>query len=180
VLEWPVLPAVKETAGLVDGHHMPQRSRRRRAGNEAGAVFLEFTLVAPLFLAIVLAIFTGGQAYTSKISLIESVREGARYGASLPLGSGVTAVTTWESGVKTRVVDASGGDVASADVCVKLVLPTGGTDCGLSDPPGASNEPTVHLVKVSATKPATLQFFFFTTSTTMHGHLVARFERDTG
>jgi hypothetical protein len=78
------------------------------------------------------------------------------------------------------VVEASGGDVAAGDVCVKLVLPTGGSDCGLADPPGASNEPTVHLVKVSATRPATLEFFFFQTDTVMRGELVARFERDTG
>lgn len=137
-------------------------------------------MVLPLFLALVLGIFTGGHAYSDKISLMEAVREGARYGASLPLGTGPTAVTSWETGVRNRLVEASGGEVAAGDVCVKLVLPTGGSDCGLSDPPGAANEPTVHLVKVSATKPAKLEFFFFSTDTVMRGKLVARFERDTG
>lgn len=154
--------------------------RRRPPTTDRGGVVVEFALVLPVFLALVLGIFTGGQAYTDKISLTEAVREGTRYGASLPLGSGPTAVTDWESGVRARVVEASGGDVASADVCVKFVLPTGGADCGLNDPPGALNEPTVHLVKVSATKEATLEFFFFKTDTVMSGKLVARFERDTG
>lgn len=148
--------------------------------NEHGSVVIELAMVAPLFLALVLAIFTGGLTYTNKISLVEAVREGARYGASLPLGTGVGAISTWESSVRSRVVGASGGDIASADVCVKLALPTGGSDCGLADPPGASNEPTVHLVKVSANKPARLEFLFFKMDRVMVGKIVARFERDTG
>jgi Flp pilus assembly protein TadG len=147
---------------------------------ERGAVFFEFALVLPLLLSLVLGIFTGGLAYTNKISVVEGVREGARYGASLPMGSGATAVATWEAGVRDRVLNALGGDGAAVDICVKFVLPTGGTDCGLADPPGASNEPAVHLVKVSASRPASLEFFFFRTSTVLNGKLVARFERDTG
>ncbi len=131
-------------------------------------------------MSLVLGIYTGGLAYTNKVSLVEAVREGSRYGASLPLGTGVGALSTWETGVRNRVVSASGGDVAFADVCVKFVLPTGGSDCGLADPPGASNEPTVHLVKVSATKPARIEFFFFSREPLLRGSLVARFERDTG
>jgi Flp pilus assembly protein TadG len=137
-------------------------------------------LVLPFLLSLVLGLFTGGAAYSDKISVVEAVREGARYGASLPVGSTAGAVATWESTVRSRVVEASGGDIASADVCVKFVLPTGAADCGLSDPPGASNEPAVHLVKVSATKPAKVEFFFFKIDTVLRGKLVARFERDTG
>lgn len=143
-------------------------------------MFLEFALVLPLLLSLILGLYTGGLAYTNKISLVESVREGARYGASLPMGTGASAVTVWETGVKDRVVSASGGDVAAADVCVKFVLPGAGSDCGLTDPPGASNEPTVHLIKVSATKTAKVEFFFFTTNPVMRSQLVARFERDSG
>ena len=143
-------------------------------------MFLEFALVLPLLMSLVLGIYTGGLAYSHKISLVEAIREGARYGASLPVGSGVGAVTTWEAGVRNRVVSASGGDVAYGDVCAKFVLPTGGSDCGLGDPPGATNEPTVHLVKVSATKQAKVEFFFVTLEPLLRGELVARFERDTG
>lgn len=148
--------------------------------DERGAVVVEFGLVLPLLLALFLGIFSGGQAYSDKISLIEAVREGARYGASLPLGTGATPVTTWETGVRDRVVNASGGELVAANVCVKLVLPTGATDCGIADPPGAANEPTVHLVKVSATRSTKLEFFFFTMNPLMNPQQVARFERDTG
>ena len=159
---------------------MPRPRRRPPQRNERGAVFVEFALVLPLLMSLVLGIYTGGQAYTNKIGVVEAVREGARYGASLPMGTDVNALTTWKALVRSRVVDASGGDIASADVCVEFVLPTGATACGLTDPAGASNEPTVHLVKVSATKPAKMEFFFFSKSTTLTGRLVARFERDTG
>ena len=157
-----------------------QRAVRRARRNERGVVLVEFALVLPLLLALFLGIFTGGVAYSNKIGLVEAVREWARFGASLHMGSGAGAVTTWEAQVKNRVVAASAGDVAYGDICVKFVLPTGGTDCGLADPPGASNEPTVHLVKVSAVRSATLEFFFFKSEKVMQGKLVARFERDTG
>src|SRR3954447_20983868 len=164
------------------------RAGRRLLRSERGAVFFEFTLVLPLFMALVLGIYTGGAAYTNKIGLVEAVREGARFGASLPMGTETNAVTNWENKVKDRVVSASGGDVRVEDVCVKWALPalvtttttTPSTTCGLSDPAGAINEPSVHLVKVSATKPAKMEFFLFSKTTTLTGKLVARFERDTG
>ena len=163
---------------MADGYEMPSSARRHRFGSERGSVFLEFAIVMPLLMALVLGIYTGGLAYTNKISLVESVREGARYGASRLVGT--DSVTTWETSVRNRVVSASGGDVAFDDVCVKFVLPTGGSDCGISDPPGASNEPSVHLVKVSATKQSKIEFFFFTSEPLLRGKIVARFERDTG
>jgi len=165
---------------MADGYEMPSSARRHRFGSERGAVFLEFAMVLPLLMSLVLGIYTGGLAYTHKISLVEAVREGARYGASLPVGT--TPVSTWEAGVRERVVSASGGEVAFADVCVKLVLPTpgGASHCGISDPPGASGEPAVRLVKVSATKQAKIEFFFFTSDPVLQGKIVARFERDTG
>jgi hypothetical protein len=86
----------------------------------------------------------------------------------------------WEASVTARVVAASGGQLATADVCAKLVLPIGGTDCGVSDPSGASLEPGVHLAKVSATKGAKIEFLLFSVATTLRSKLAARYERDTG
>jgi len=170
----------KEFAPSADGYEMPWIARLAPARSQRGAVFVEFAMVLPLLLSIVLGIFTGGLAYTNKISVVEAVREGARYGASLEMGTGAGAVAAWEAGIRNRVVSASAGEIALADVCVKFVLPTGGSDCGLADPPGATNEPSVHLVKVRATKPAQIEFFFFTRNLVLHGNLVARYERDTG
>lgn len=140
----------------------------------------ELAMVLPLFLSLLFGVISGGLAYSEKVGVVDAVREGARFGASLKLGSGPAALTTWETTVRNRVVAASGGGLTAASVCVRLVLPNGGTDCGVSDPSGASAESTVHLVKVSASKAATLEFIFFRTSATLQGKLAARYERDTG
>ena len=141
---------------------------------------MEFAIVVPLFLSLLFGVVTGGVAYSSKVGVIEAVREGARFGASLKLGSGPTAVADWEASVRNRVASASGGELTAATVCARLVLPTGGSDCGVGDPSGASSEVAIHLVKVSATKGVTLEFFFFRTTAELKGKLAARYERDTG
>lgn len=140
----------------------------------------ELAMVLPLFLSLLFGVISGGVAYSEKVGVVEAVREGARFGASLKLGSGPTALATWETTVRDRVVAASGGGLSPSSVCVRLVLPNGGTDCGVNDPSGASAESTVHLVKVSASKAATLEFIFLRTSATLQGKLAARYERDTG
>jgi hypothetical protein len=82
--------------------------------------------------------------------------------------------------VKQRVVDMSGGVLSDADVCAALVFPTGATECGVVDPPGASLEASVHLVKVSASRPSTIEFVFFSRTVTLSAAMAARYERDTG
>lgn len=149
-------------------------------GREAGAILVELALVVPVLMSLILGSITGGEAYFRKVGVTESVREGARFGASLQLGTSPTAVADWEANVKARVVAASGGQLTTADVCARLVLPTGGTDCGIADPSGASLEPLVHLAKVSATKGASIEFLFFHVGTTLRSKLAARYERDTG
>ena len=139
---------------------------------------VELAILLPLIVGLALGIFTGGVAYFRKITIVDAVREGARYGASLQADAG--AMAAWETSVKNRVVHVSGGELTAADVCVKLVYASGASDCGVSDPPGASSETTVRLVKVSASKPATIEFVFFATTSTLSGKLAARYERDTG
>ena len=153
---------------------------RAPRGEERGSTLIEFAIVLPLFVALLFGVVTTGVAYSAKVGVIEAVREGARYGASLKLGTGATAVADWEASVRARVAAASGGELAAASVCARLVLPSGATDCGLNDPAGASAEVAVHLVKVSASKAATLEFVVFRTTATLSGRLAARYERDTG
>jgi Flp pilus assembly protein TadG len=144
---------------------------------------VELALVLPLLGALLLGTFSGGSAYFKKISMVDATREGARYGASLRNDAESGGLTTWRQLVKDRVVDLSGGQLTAADVCVDLVTPTGSnTVCGVNDPPGASSDPTVlapaRLVKVSATKPAKLEFLLFTVTPTLSTRVAARYERD--
>ena len=151
--------------------------------DERGAAIVEMALVLPLFMALLLGIFTGGSAYFQKISLVDAVREGARYGASLRTDVATGGLATWRQNVSARVVELSGGQLTAADVCVDLVTPTGtNAVCGVSDPPGAASDPTVlapaRLVKVSAKRATKIEFYFFTTSPTLTAKVVARYERD--
>ena len=81
----------------------------------------EFAIVLPLFLSLLFGVVTGGAAYSTRVGVVEAVREGARYGASLRLGTGPSAVADWESAVRQRVVAASGGDLALGDADVTIL-----------------------------------------------------------
>ncbi len=134
-------------------------------------------------MALLLGIFTGGSAYFQKISLVDAVRDGARYGASLKHDAASGGLAQWRQNVKNRVVELSGGQVTAAQVCAELVTPTGAeTSCGVADPAGAASDPTVlapaSLVKVSVSKPTKLEFVFFTSTPTVTAKAVARYERD--
>ncbi len=138
-------------------------------------------MVLPLAFALLLGVFTGGHAYFQKISLVDAAREGARYGASLKLTP--TGVNEWREAVKSRVVGLSGGQVTASQVCAELVKPTGSnTACGVADPQGAASDPTsltpASIVKVSVSKPARIEFVFFSTSPTLTSKVAARYERD--
>ena len=142
---------------------------------------VEMAMVAPLAIALLLGILTGGHAYFQKISLVDAARDGARYGASLKVPPG--GIADWRQAVRNRVASLSGGQVTAAQVCADLVTPTGSnTACGVSDPLGASSDPTVltpaSVVKVSVTKATRIEFVFFSTSPTISSKIAARYERD--
>lgn len=57
-----------------------RRSDRRRRG-DAGAVAVEFALILPIFLALVLGIAEMGRAFNIQVSLSEAARQASRYAA---------------------------------------------------------------------------------------------------
>lgn len=155
----------------------------RRGRTQRGSAIIELAIVVPVFAAILLGTFSGGAAYFQKISLVDAAREGARYGASLRTDAASGGLTTWRQFVVERVVQASGGQVSAADVCVDLITPTGANmTCGVADPPGASTDPTVlapaRLVKLSVTRTTTIEFVVHTLTPTLSAKVVARYERD--
>ena len=158
---------------------MQQRASRRT--NERGSALVEMALVAPLAMAILLGILTGGHAYFQKISLVDATRDGARYGASLKVAP--VGLADWRLAVKDRVADLSGGQIKATQVCADLVTPTGSnTACGVSDPVGSASDPTVlgpaSVVKVSVSKATRIEFVFFATTPTITSKIAARYERD--
>jgi Flp pilus assembly protein TadG len=150
------------------------KSRQVMRRGERGAGLVEFALVLPLLMALVLGLVTGGIAYNRKISITNAVREGARYGATLSCSAACVSGGTWISQVKTRVADASGGELATTDVCAWVGQAAGTVDCGQADPAGSAG---TMVVKVSATKDAELDVIFFRQTLTLTSKSTARYER---
>ena len=154
---------------------------RHRMDGEQGTTLVEMALVLPLVFALLLGIFTGGNAYFAKISLVDATRHGARFGASLKVPT--AGVPAWRQSVQDRVAHQSGGKIAMADVCADLVVPTGSNvSCGVADPAGASSDPTAlapaRVVKVSVATSTRLEFIFFSSNPTLSAKVAARYERD--
>jgi Flp pilus assembly pilin Flp len=110
--------------------------------DERGAVIVEFALLLPVFMLLILGVFTGAQAYNQKLTLVAAAREGARFGATLavtPVNSacalGATGTNAdmenWLRCVEKAVVQASTGELndgtANRVICVAYVNPNGGS-----------------------------------------------------
>lgn len=119
-----------------DGSLLGCRPSRRH--DERGAALVEFALILPLLMSLVLGMVTGGAAYNTKLSMTSAVREGTRFGATLPNGT-----LDWANKVRSRVQELSGGDLAAtnanAQVCVELVRKeTSGETIVKASPPACS------------------------------------------
>ncbi len=156
-------------------------AHRLNNNDERGGALVEVALVVPVVFALLLGIFTGGNAYFTKISLTDATRSGARFGASLKVpASGLPA---WRQSVKDRVVQMSGGKITVDQVCADLVVPTGSdVSCGVADPLGASSDPTTlapaSLVKVSVATSTTLEFVISNSDVALSAKVAARYERN--
>lgn len=70
-----------------------------KSGKEKGAVAVEFALVLPVFLMLVLGIFEFGRAFNIQVSLTEAARESARYVAIHASDAGFTVGAAQAAGV---------------------------------------------------------------------------------
>lgn len=161
---------------------MPPRRCRRV---DRGAALVEFALLAPVLFSILLGIITGGFALATKNSMTNAVREGARVGATLPMGSDWD--TDWAVDVKDRVVELAGGDLEADEVCVRLLdastnatvgeYPSAGCSLSMAEPttPGSATD---CVVKVWAQRDATLNALFFSRDLDLQAQSVGVYERD--
>lgn len=98
----------------------------RRSPDERGAALVEFALILPLFMALILGMFSGGIAYNQKITITNAVREGSRYGATLPVAPDMA---TWLRAIAIDVRDNATGDLEDGAggrrICVAYVYPDG-------------------------------------------------------
>lgn len=121
---------------------------------ERGATLVEFALIFPIFMALVLGAFSGGQSYDRKLTLTNAAREASRYGATLPVGNFVSPFTApatnsmqaWLVSVATAAEQNAIGDLGSnvtgRSICVAYVHPNGNTAS-----PATPNDRTTKLVR---------------------------------
>jgi Flp pilus assembly protein TadG len=155
--------------------HRPPIGVRRRP--ESGAVAVEFALIVPLLIALLLAITTGGVAYSRSLSLNDAVRAGARFGATTLNSS------SWSSTVQNYTASMSGDGLTAGQICVQLVRGSGSvlqSVCGTSvaapaNPAGVAS--TDCLVKVWAQRPVQFSALFINNQIMLNRSAVLRYER---
>jgi Flp pilus assembly protein TadG len=109
-------------ANVESDEELQVRGRKRRPDGDRGAALVEFALILPVFMMLVLGMFSGGLAYNQKLGITHATREGARYGATVPVNQTFSDGRTWAQGVRDLVVERSAGDLtADQVVCVALV-----------------------------------------------------------
>lgn len=103
----------------------PRSSQREDGGAQRGAALLEFSLVLPVLLVLMLGIVTTGSALNRTNSLNNAARESARYGATLPADN----LVKWLNLVATVAQNSATGDlddgVRGRTICVSYVYPNG-------------------------------------------------------
>lgn len=95
----------------------------RRAG-QRGAVAVEFALVVPVLVMLMMGILTAGMSYSKAVGLSNAVREASRFAASTSAlnASGTLDWTTWKSAVFTRTRAVQFDDPSrEATVCVRVM-----------------------------------------------------------
>ena len=104
----------------------PRNGLARRLLGEQGAQLVEFALVLPLLLTLLLGIITGGIAFSRNIAIDNAARESARYGATLPVD---TTMNDWLNDVADVAIRSATGDLDDGEqgrqVCVAYVHPDG-------------------------------------------------------
>lgn len=103
-----------------------------RAGAQRGTALVEFALVLPLLLVLVMGIIDFGRAYQTQIMLTNAVREGARLGATGASTSAITSrvdATDGVTGATISVTNAQGTTGQSVTVQVRynftMITPLG-------------------------------------------------------
>lgn len=99
---------------------------KNRRPDERGAALVEFALILPVFMMLVLGMFSGGLAYNQKLSLTGASREASRYAATLASsssgGCGAVGSNAWLDCVVSVAVSSATGemdsDVAGRNICV--------------------------------------------------------------
>jgi Flp pilus assembly protein TadG len=169
---------------------------RTHSGGQGGAAAVEFALVFPIFVMVTFGMLTGGIAFNQQQSITRAAREGARYGATLPL-NGSNNGLAWANEVKDVTKGAADGDLdaAGSTICVALVeggvggapiTVVPGTPSYTTDPGGPGggtcdvNDEVAdgsRRVHVKVTRPTQMWAVFMRLNITLHSEAVSKHEQ---
>ena len=129
---------------------------------------MEFALLLPVFLFLVLGIVESGLAMTHYLAIQNAAREGARDAATGDITSAVTQ----------RVINsAPAGTLSSSNVTLEKSTSGTGAWSALGDSQGQNNAATGDYVRVTVSlQHQWITSLFSTTPTTLHSAVVARRE----
>ena len=156
--------------------------------HDRGASLVEFALIAPLLIVLLLGTLTGGIALSHHNSVKNAAREGVRFGAVNPVAAG--SETAYLGRVLTEVVNAATGDldptVDGRYVCAAYVNEANAIFRGQMTS-GAPSYDTGNLcfadgrteerVQVLARRNDSINAVFYSHSMTLEGRAVTRYER---
>lgn len=162
-------------------------SQFRRPRGDDGAAAVEFALLLPLFLMMCFGTISGGIVFNDKLALSQGVREGARYGATLPgTPTNAATATTFLSAVRSSARDSASGQLgtSASTFCVGFIPATSSaqtwymTDTATSASTGlCTGSPTTRgIVVVIGRKPAEFNLILDVLTTTLTSVGVARYE----
>lgn len=105
------------------------RRPRHQLCDDHGVVLVEFAMVLPILMMLMLGMFSGGMAWNQNQSMGQGARVAARYASTLPLPATDPEMDAWLDGIADQAVAASDGamaaDVGGRAVCVAYVDPAG-------------------------------------------------------
>jgi hypothetical protein len=161
---------------------------------------VEFAIVLPALMMILLGLLTGGITLNRKIAVTNGVREGSRYGATLPISAapscGDTPINCWLKSVATVTQQGSEGElnssVSSMSICVAYVHPgasgsaqvtqrlvrtrTGDVISAATCYADGRPSDQEKRVQVTGSRLGRLEFIVLTLNPTLSSRSVARFE----
>lgn len=158
-----------------------------RARSERGAAALEFALVVPLLLMLLLGTVTTGLVYSDHLAVTNAVREAARYGSA----TDATVGATWAASVQTRAqqvyFNSNGGSPTDQQVCVDLVTSAGvviasdgGSACGAQPAAPSGMVAGSCVVRVWMSRPARIQLAVTDINLTVASRSVSYYGRTVG
>lgn len=176
--------AINRFSGGADNRDVQLEARAR---GESGAALVEFALVLPVFLMLVLGVFTGGLAYSRKIAVAEATREGARFAATRPVAGSVDAWLDKVAAVTQSSADGElAADVPGQSICVAYVpaepaparsrVQTGTAVSYVSAPCATDGRAGETRVQVVAARSSTLEALLWSRDLSLSSTSVARFE----